>query len=171
MRSLVIANESKVSAAWSVTVHTMRIVLPLVPALRLALSTLVLGGCASAATNPPADLPAAYVRYRPPAVCADSASARSAPIPQNYDDVRRWSVLTRPDVFPSKGPVHTAFLWYFIREDGRTEEVRLWQSSGSSAMDDVALEAGRQMLWQPLRCAGQAVATWYGHPIAMGGTP
>src|SRR5690349_13515691 len=136
--------------------------------LGILAGVLVFASCVSPAQHPPAELPAAYAQYRPPVACADSAHRASAPLPQNYDDVRRWTLLTRPDLFPRDGRVVTAFLWYFIREDGTVEETRLWRSSGSPAMDEVALEAGRQMRWRPALCAGQPVAMWYGHPVALG---
>jgi outer membrane biosynthesis protein TonB len=60
-------------------------------------------------------------------------------------------------------------LWFFIREDGGVADTRLWRSSGSAEIDQLALELGREIRWQPATCGGQPWAKWYGHPMAMGG--
>jgi hypothetical protein len=132
-------------------------------------AAVVVAGCASAPDRGPSAPPLSYAQYRPPAVCADSAVPRRPPSPLNYDDVRRSATVSRPDLFPRGGSPRIAFLWYFVREDGGVAETRLWRSSGSRDVDEVALEAGRQLRWQPATCGGQPVALWYGHPIALGG--
>lgn len=87
----------------------------------------------------------------------------------NYDVIARLSLVRYPDVFPSVGPVYEVALWSFVREDGRTEEVRLRRSSGRSAIDAVALELGRSMQWAPATCGGQPVAIWTSSTVRVGG--
>ena len=143
-----------------------------IPMRSLRLLVLVLcAACASAPTQPPQVMPAGYEGYAPPAACTDSSAAKGPPIPINYDAVGRSAAVTSPDVLSRSGPPKIPFLWFFIRENGRVAETRLWRSSGSSEVDRIALDAGRQVLWRPATCGGQPVATWYGHPMAVGGAP
>ena len=138
-------------------------------ALLAAACALSLTACATTPDRGPSELPASYALYRAPAVCSDSTAARTSPVPTNYDDVRRSATVSRPDLFPRGGTTRIVFLWYFVREDGGVAETRLWRTSGSPEVDNVALQAGRQMRWRPATCGGHAVALWYGHPIALGG--
>lgn len=140
------------------------------PLLFAAAAYVVLIACASAPNHGPSELPTSYAQYRPPAVCGDSTVARRSPRPLNYEHVRRSAAMARPDLFPRDGPTRIAFLWYFVQEDGRVAEARLWKSSGSPVVDDVAVQMGRDMQWQPAMCGSEPVALWYGHPIALGGT-
>lgn len=129
----------------------------------------ILVSCGSVPNQAPTSRPAEYASYSPPVECADSAATKTVPMPRNYDDVRRAAAARYPDVVPANGGVKIAFLWYVIREDGRVAEVRLWRTSGSFDVDRIALHLGREMYWHPATCAGKAAATWYGHPIALGG--
>jgi TonB family protein len=102
-----------------------------------------------------------------PAICRDSTVPHYAPIPTNYDGVRRAAAVSYPDVL---GRSHTrvAFLWFDVRADGSTGEVTLWKSSGDRAADEVALQVGPQMRWRPAHCGDQTIRVRYGHPIAIG---
>lgn len=136
--------------------------------LHLVVGALTTTSCATKPPEVPRELPTGYERYRLPAACADSAN-RTAPLPTNYEDVQSSAALVRPDLVSRTSAVRVAFLWYFIREDGSTADVRLWRSSGSQPIDQLALELGPRMRWRPATCAGQPYARWYGHPIAIGG--
>ncbi|MBA2432463.1 MAG: energy transducer TonB [Chthoniobacterales bacterium] len=127
----------------------------------------LLNACASTPIRSPATPPAEYASYQAPTACGDSSATRTAPLPRNYDDVARQVAVAWPDKFP-RGSRRTAFLWYFIRENGSVAETRLWRSSGSRDIDEIAVDAGREMVWRPATCGGQPVALWYGHPIALG---
>jgi outer membrane biosynthesis protein TonB len=118
---------------------------------------------------PPGTRPSGYETYVEPAACADPTATHAPPTPINYNDIRRTASLQHPELFPRNGQVEILFLWYFIREDGSVADVKLWRPSRSPTVDMIALDAGRRIRWHPARCAGQAIATWYGHPIALGG--
>lgn len=133
------------------------------------LFTLVTAACGATISQPPRQLPAGYEEYRPPPVCQDSAAPKTQPLPLNYDAVRRSASITHPDLVPRDTPTRIAFLWFFIREDGSVATTHLWKTSGSSQIDDIALDLGRQVMWRPATCGGQPVAGWYGHPMAVGG--
>lgn len=135
---------------------------------RLFLAAVLFTSCSVAsADRPPASVPRGYETYRVPEACAPS-SPRIVPSPLNYNFVGRMAVQRYPDMF-ARGQIVTPFLWFFIREDGSVAEVRLWRSSGSAEMDRIGLEVGRELRWKPLTCGGVAIATWYGHPMGMGG--
>ena len=102
-----------------------------------------------------------------PAICRDTTIQHYAPIPTNYDEVRRAAALSYPDVL-EKSRTRVAFLWFDVRADGSTGEVALWKSSGDRRVDEIALQVGPQMRWRPARCGDQPIRTRYGHPIAIG---
>src|SRR5919198_4289391 len=136
---------------------------------QLLVVLLSITSCATRTAQAPRDRPEGYEQYRLPAACADTAAGRTRPLPTNYEDVQRSASLIRPDLVSRTAPPRVAFLWYFIREDGSTAEVRMWRSSGSREIDELALELGPRMRWRPPTCGGQPYAAWYGHPIAVGG--
>ncbi len=137
----------------------------------LAMALLVVSGCGGRANRPPTTVPAPYRDYRPPPACAVESSRKEAPMPLNYDEVRRAAGVRWPDLLPRTGTPRVAFLWYFLREDGSVAEVQLWRSSRSAEVDRVALQIGRDMRWRAPTCDGAPAAGWYGHPIALGGAP
>jgi len=102
-----------------------------------------------------------------PAICRDTTVQQYAPLPANYDDVRRAAATAYPDVIGRSRTV-VAFLWFDVLADGSTGNVALLKSSGDRRADEVALQVGRRMRWRPARCGDQPVSTRYGHPIAMG---
>lgn len=124
--------------------------------------------CAQAQRYGPNEYPERYRSYQRPAACSNPKELQR-PSALNDDDIRRLSLVTRPDIFPRIGPAHVVSLWFFVREDGGTEEVRLQRTSGSPVIDGVALELGHQMRWQPARCGGQPIAVWTYYRVVLGG--
>ena len=140
------------------------------PLIAAMFAAFLMPSCAPSLQQSPLDRPSGYEQYQPPPACGDSSVPKQVPSPLNYDAVRRSASISRPDLVPPGAPTRIAFLWFFIREDGGVADIRLWKTSGSSDIDDLAVELGRQVRWRPARCGGQPVANWYGHPMAVGGS-
>src|SRR5918999_2887901 len=105
-----------------------------------SVALLALTACATSLPERRPDLPRGYEQYQAPAVCADTTVPRTPPLPTDYQDIQLQAALMRPDLISRTSPARVAFLWYFIREDGQTAEVRPWRSSGSRPIDDLALQ-------------------------------
>jgi hypothetical protein len=139
--------------------------------LLLAPLALVPACASSSANQPPGTVPSREHGDRPSTLCVDRSQPYRPPVPLNYDAVRRSVGIHWPDQIPQSGPPIVLFLRFFIRENGSTAKVEIWRSSRNPQVDDIALQVGTELRWQPARCGESPIAGWYGHPIALGGAP
>lgn len=59
------------------------------------------------------------------------------------------------------------FIQLFVDANGKVTQSKVAKSSGSTLLDDAALEAGRKYEFKPARQGGQPVAVWVSMPVVF----
>lgn len=117
-----------------------------------------------APTPPP---PAPIVAALPP----QPQPAPAAPVPVIPPNVNADYLDNPPPVYPALsrrfGEQGKVMLRVFVNATGATEKVELRASSGSSRLDDAALDAVKRWRFVPARQGGLAVAAWVLIPITF----
>ena len=115
---------------------------------------------AEAASNPRSQTPGtdgAYPVFTPYSV----APSLSEPAEVIATLQRRYAALS--DAADGRADV-----WYFVNEDGRVEDRRLDRSSGSSELDEIAMEAAAEMRFTPALNRDRKTSVWVSLPVVFG---
>lgn len=121
---------------------------------------------------PPVPLPALEAPPAPVAAAAPAPPAPAAPrapvVPPSFNaDYLNNPAPPYPPLSRRMGEEGKVVLRVFVNEQGLPADVQLRTSSGSSRLDNVALETVRQWKFVPARRGNQAIAAWVLVPISF----
>jgi TonB family protein len=87
---------------------------------------------------------------------------------RNVAEVRRALGEAYPPLLRDAGVGGTAFLWFFIGEDGAVRRAEVSRTSGYPALDEAALAVAAVMQFTPARNREEPVPVWVEIPVAFG---
>jgi len=85
----------------------------------------------------------------------------------NRADVARALQENYPPLLRDAGIGGTAYVWFFIDEDGGVGKVQIKQSSGDQALDDAALRVAKDVRFTPAMNRDKPVPVWISLPITF----
>ena len=86
---------------------------------------------------------------------------------RNRDEVQRALQQAYPSLLRNTGIGGRAILWFLISEEGSVITTQLFESSGSDALDEAAMQVASLMQFSPTLDRDQAVEAWVQLPITF----